>query len=204
MFRRVGWASRRPDSGVPPESSANASASSRTDARPSSDAPRETRATAGGTPTLPRNTPSAADAKTTSGPSSRNASAPSAAPREWLVSKTASVPPPADALEFQGSKYKLVQESLPWSGAKVKAEAMGGHLATITSRDEQDWLVAQLPKITQDPNGVWLGGFAAEGSEDWCWTTGNRHNKSRGHPVNPTGVTIKSKLGAPARTSPQG
>src|SRR5690606_1271772 len=64
--------------------------------------------------------------------------------RPWLISKTASVPPPADALEFQGSKYRLVREECTWIEAKAKAESIGGHLVTITSKEEDEWLKANF------------------------------------------------------------
>ncbi len=94
-------------------------------------------------------------------------------PREWLVSKTANLPPPADALEFQGSRYKFFAEALPWPQAKARAEAMGGHLATITTRAEHDWIATKLPTVTEgEPDQIWLGGFVAFGGDDWRWCTG--------------------------------
>lgn len=43
---------------------------------------------------------------------------------------------------FGGHRYQFVPEAMRWDEAKARAEAMGGHLATVTSREENDWVYA--------------------------------------------------------------
>jgi hypothetical protein len=75
---------------------------------------------------------------------------------------------PGDVLTFGGHRYQLVMEKLSWEAAKAKAEAMGGHLATITSPEENDWM---LKNITV-PGEVLLGGSQAVKNGPWKWVTG--------------------------------
>jgi len=48
----------------------------------------------------------------------------------------------AEEFSFNGHRYRFVPGSLSWDEAKAKAEAMGGHLATITSKEEDQWFKA--------------------------------------------------------------
>lgn len=69
--------------------------------------------------------------------------------------------------------------ALDWPTAKSLAEAssylgLGGHLATITSADENGWLVANLGGAVDA--SAFLGGFQPPGSLEpsggWQWVTG--------------------------------
>lgn len=69
-----------------------------------------------------------------------------------------------------------------WQDAKVAAESlifMGyqGHLVTITSQQEQDFIVTTFPQaIIPGGLGYWIGGFQPPGSPEpdggWEWVTG--------------------------------
>src|SRR4029079_12048532 len=64
--------------------------------------------------------------------------------------------------------YKFVPGDLTWTEARARAEAMGGHLATITSPEEYAWFMQHIRPISTH---VWLGGQRqADGS--WAWITG--------------------------------
>ena len=73
--------------------------------------------------------------------------------------------------------YQLVEiyPGLNWSEAKAAAEALEynrrpGYLATITTEQEQDFVVSNFPKLR--PNHVWLGA-SDEANEGWfSWITG--------------------------------
>lgn len=64
---------------------------------------------------------------------------------------------------------------LKWTEAKAAAEALGGHLATITSAAENAFVFA-LAQATGDTVEHWLGGFQPAGSPEpagnWQWVTG--------------------------------
>ena len=84
-----------------------------------------------------------------------------------------------------GHYYDAISGSMSWDAAKANAESqtyMGvqGHLATITSQAENDFIVTQFPYpgiSLGDPlgRGYWLGGFQPVGPEPnqgWQWVTG--------------------------------
>lgn len=83
--------------------------------------------------------------------------------------------PPAEALTFNGHRYLMVESLGNWNDAKTKAEAMGGHLATINSLEEREWLSQQYyvgrPKKS-DANRAFLGGFQTSKGAPWEWITG--------------------------------
>ena len=76
-----------------------------------------------------------------------------------------------------GHRYELVSESVNWSDAKTAAETrvfngIQGHLATIVSQQENDFIISSFPQI----GGPWVGGFQPPGSTEpdggWEWVTG--------------------------------
>lgn len=81
--------------------------------------------------------------------------------------------------EANGHYYDAVPADEPgitWGEANIAAQAssyegMNGHLATITSQDENNFIVSNL-----GGQGYWLGGFQPEGSPEpdggWQWVTG--------------------------------
>ncbi|MBQ7264341.1 MAG: putative Ig domain-containing protein [Synergistaceae bacterium] len=84
---------------------------------------------------------------------------------------------PWEGLEFKrlsGHVYKLFNRVLPtWHEARDYCESLGGHLATITSDVEQDFVKELIRVATTDGlvrRGYWLG--ATNGSGEWRWITG--------------------------------
>ena len=81
-------------------------------------------------------------------------------------------PAPADALAFGGHRYKFIRGEASWNEANDRAAGMGGHLATLTTREEDKWVgetfVASLPKERL----VHIGGFKPSGNSTWLWMTG--------------------------------
>ncbi len=83
--------------------------------------------------------------------------------------RTATAGAPA---EFAGHRYQFVPDpAARWSEAKAKAEAMGGHLATITSQEENDWIARTFIQALPVDRGVWIGGMRGKGGL-WHWVTG--------------------------------
>jgi hypothetical protein len=82
-------------------------------------------------------------------------------------------PGPDNALSWTGNghKYLLVEEPMTWDEANAYAMEQGGYLATVTSREEQDFLAEQLKdRDHKDWYVFWLGGFR-EGKK-WQWVSG--------------------------------
>jgi len=83
---------------------------------------------------------------------------------------------------FNGHEYMLVHKGMTWREAKAYAEELGGHLATITSFEEQDWICQTFPGVR-----CWLGGTDEEVEGEWKWVTGERWdytNWARSEPNN--------------------
>jgi hypothetical protein len=107
---------------------------------------------------------------------------------------------------FGNHRYEVVLVGAPidWPTAKSKAEAKGGHLATLTSKPEDKFvtnLAINAGAWTPDGYGPWLGGFkgpvatpADSGPPDpslgWVWVTNESWsytNWDNGQPDNDDG-----------------
>ena len=75
------------------------------------------------------------------------------------------------AQKFNGHYYKLVNDSMYWSDANAACESQNGHLATITSQEEQDFIVGLIESEGTKYN-YWLGGSDADHEGTWSWVTG--------------------------------
>lgn len=69
--------------------------------------------------------------------------------------------------EGNGHYYLVVEEELSWEGARRRAESMlfmgvQGHLATITSEDENTFVTTQLGNTVD----AWLGGEQRPDNEE--------------------------------------
>ncbi|UCG03870.1 MAG: lamin tail domain-containing protein [Candidatus Heimdallarchaeota archaeon] len=86
---------------------------------------------------------------------------------------------------FKGNEYKLFTESKTWGEAKAACESLGGHLVTITSQEENDFVQS-------------LAGWRAHiglyepSPGNWVWITGEPYgpytNWGGGQPSNSGGV----------------
>ena len=83
-------------------------------------------------------------------------------------------------------QYKIFYDTLTWEEAKAACAAKGGHLATITSEEEQQ----KLNLYNAGNHNLWIGGCKnAEGQ--WCWVTGEPweyENWGDGEPNNSSNV----------------
>lgn len=71
-----------------------------------------------------------------------------------------------------GSKYEIIKGRITWEEAKAKCEEAGGHLATITSKEEMDYIYETLNL----GNGrYWIGAYRDE-DFNWMWVTGEEWN----------------------------
>ena len=71
-----------------------------------------------------------------------------------------------------GHRYKVITSSLTWSQAKKRCEDLGGHLATITSNQEDEYIKRLLPTAKKEELHFWIG-LTDDGREGrWKWITG--------------------------------
>jgi antitoxin component YwqK of YwqJK toxin-antitoxin module len=79
--------------------------------------------------------------------------------------------PPADATAVGDKKVKFYPEVLSWKEAKAKCEELGGRLAVVTSREQND----KLTQLVKDAGKAeaWLG-LTDEAREGvWVWVDGS-------------------------------
>jgi len=77
---------------------------------------------------------------------------------------------PSDAKSYMDHYYKIyTQNSISWEDAKKKCVELGGHLVTITSKGEQDF----IEKINSSNERLWIGGYC-DSNYKWYWVTGEK------------------------------
>lgn len=87
---------------------------------------------------------------------------------------------------FQNSRYEIIYGKLTWWEAAAYCESLGGHLATITSQAEQDF----IDSLNSDGDRLWIGGYRPDGLV-FAWITGepwNYTNWDEGEPNNSSNV----------------
>ena len=68
---------------------------------------------------------------------------------------------------------------LNWEDAKAAAEALGGHLATVTSVTEHEELIKAITKEAAVKYQPYLGAFEDEERNIWHWVTGEAFEYER-------------------------
>ena len=73
------------------------------------------------------------------------------------------------AENYNDHYYKTFDYGMTWKNAKKYCEALGGHLAAITTEEEQQFIAESVEK--KKKNSYWLGGYKKSNGE-WAWITG--------------------------------
>lgn len=84
-------------------------------------------------------------------------------------------------------RYTLVRQAMTWSDARAYCEAHGGYLATVSSADENNQVLAQLP--AEGVAVCWIGGMRS--GDSWEWVDGSpfEYNAwASGEPNNDQGI----------------
>jgi parallel beta-helix repeat protein len=116
-------------------------------------------------------------------------------------------PPQAVYFPLNHHYYQAVsvQGNVTWADAKSQAESLSffgrnGHLATVTSQAENDFIINNLGGPIE-LNRYWLGGFQPTGSPEpdgnWQWVTGEPWNYTNWAPGEPTNCYGGEWGGAP-------
>ena len=73
-----------------------------------------------------------------------------------------------------GHWYERIDTLMTWNDAEIYAESLGGYLATVTSKAENDFLWNAF--VQDGPTFCMLGGFQPPGTPEpdtgWQWVTG--------------------------------
>lgn len=83
---------------------------------------------------------------------------------------------PSDCTLCNGHKFKLFSDTKTWAEAKADCESRGGHLATSTSEEKNEFL-----KSIAIGKSVWLGGTDEENEGVWKWITGENWDYTNWH-----------------------
>jgi WD40 repeat protein len=100
---------------------------------------------------------------------------------------------PRQAKLFAGHHYFFCPKLMAWKEAKEYAEFVGGHLATITSKEENDWIIQTFSHLFN----YWLGGTDEDEEGRWKWITGEEWKYSswaKGEPGNQNGNEHSLKM----------
>ena len=90
---------------------------------------------------------------------------------------------PADAVIFNGHYYKIFTDNRGWTESAKHCEDLGGHLATISSPEENRFLFDYMVSLGL-ANAYF--GFTDEATEGtWQWVTGESVNYTNWHPGEP-------------------
>ncbi|MBE6074565.1 MAG: C-type lectin domain-containing protein [Selenomonas ruminantium] len=105
--------------------------------------------------------------------------------------KVAAVEPAGPQGHFGNSRYAIYYTGgkLTWWEAESYCERLGGHLATITSQAEQDF----IDQLNTEGYRLWIGGYRPEGLA-FAWITNepwNYTNWDDGEPNNSSNVVAK-------------
>lgn len=101
------------------------------------------------------------------------------------------VAPPLPAPQVfagNGHRYQYVPGAFTWTAAEANAKSVGGHLATLTSQEENDWvwsmfspwLPSQIASSSRT-RGWWIGGMLMPDTT-WRWVTDEPFEFSRVDP----------------------
>jgi hypothetical protein len=119
-------------------------------------------------------------------------------PREMVIEEVSppvgrqyAVPAPMEAVEWpvseggNGHRYVRTPGPCTWAEAAAQAEALGGHLVTISSQAENDWV---WQTFSGPDHGLWLGltDVAEEGR--WVWASGEPVTYTNWHPGEPNNL----------------
>lgn len=81
---------------------------------------------------------------------------------------TPTPPVPEEFTEWNNHRYQILSEALTWEEARARCTALGGHLATITTQQEQNVITSLLASYE---GSYWLGA-KADSAGWWQWITG--------------------------------
>lgn len=97
-----------------------------------------------------------------------------------------------EVLDFQGNSYAFIpsESALTWPSAKSQAEGVvfeqvNGHLATVTSADENGFIVSNILPFATINGWAWLGATDQQIEETWKWITGEEWDYNNWAPGEP-------------------
>ena len=78
----------------------------------------------------------------------------------------------SDAIEYNDHYYKVIDMNMSWKEAKAYCESLGGHLITITSKEEDDFVFGIINELFV--GDCWFGATDEKVEGTWEWVTGEK------------------------------
>lgn len=104
---------------------------------------------------------------------------------EWDDSPAPIGSTPPSAAAFHEHRYAFFCERVSWFWAKTRCEQMGGHLATITSKEENEFVASLLPRARNYDTFYWIGLLDETKKRAWKWITGEEFSYQDWRPGEP-------------------
>ncbi len=108
--------------------------------------------------------------------------------------KAVSETPSKTIVSDDGHRYEFYDNAMSWKDAESFCESKGGHLATISSAEENDIVLSLIDKNTRYS---WIGAKYDEPSRAWSWITGEEFTYNNWAPGEPTSKNGLSSVGEP-------
>ena len=81
---------------------------------------------------------------------------------------------PEGTVEWNGHHYLLVAKKMSWHDAKKHCEALGGHLVTITSKEENEFVNEAILSTIPEKQFAYIGATDEHENGNWYWVTDER------------------------------
>ena len=75
---------------------------------------------------------------------------------------------------YSNHTYAITTSAMNWENAKIQAASLGGYLATINTKAENDWLTAKFISY----GNVWIGSHDKATEGTWVWDNGTTSDDS--------------------------
>jgi len=75
---------------------------------------------------------------------------------------------------YSNHTYAITTSAMNWENAKIQAASLGGYLATINTKAENDWLTAKFISY----GNVWIGSHDKDTEGTWVWDNGTTSDDS--------------------------
>jgi len=73
---------------------------------------------------------------------------------------------------YNNHTYAITTAAMNWENAKIEAASLGGYLATINTKAENDWLTAKFISY----GNFWIGSHDKDTEGTWVWDNGTTSN----------------------------
>ncbi|NBN98931.1 MAG: hypothetical protein EBV19_06780 [Flavobacteriia bacterium] len=87
---------------------------------------------------------------------------------------------------LNGHGYEIIPTPMPWHLAKKKANDLGGYLVTISSTEENEFVISLINKATKgEMCEIWIGFNDERNEGDWKWVNDEKATYNFWHKFQP-------------------